>query len=111
LVTGTDPHNNMAERVIRLNVIIQKITNGHRSESGASHKVLMSIKETCRVQGLNFHDYSLEYFSNVISKGRQLLFYHVLFIGMTKHSKIILFSFEQFEKVIKNENRLRPSFV
>ena len=69
LVTGTDSHNNTAERAIRPNVIIRKITNGHRSESGAnSHKVLMSIKETCRVRGLNFHDYSLEYLSNVTSK-------------------------------------------
>ncbi len=69
LITKTDYHNNTAERAIRPNVIIRKITNGHRSESGAySHKVLMSIKETCRVQGLNFHDYSLEYLNNVTSK-------------------------------------------
>ena len=69
LVTGTDSHNNTAERAIRPNVIIRKITNGHRSESGAySHKVLMSIKETCKVRNLNFHDYSLEYLINVTSK-------------------------------------------
>ncbi len=69
LITGTDSHNNTAERAIRPNVIIRKITNGHRSESGAySHKVLMSVKETCRVRGLNFHDYSLEYLSNLTSK-------------------------------------------
>lgn len=69
LVTGTDFHNNTAERAIRPNVIIRKITNGHRSESGTySHKVLMSVKETCRLRGLNFHDYSLEYLSNVTSK-------------------------------------------
>lgn len=69
LVTGTDSHNNTAERAIRPNVIIRKITNGHRSENGAySHKVLMSVKETCRVRNLNFHDYSLEYLSNVTSK-------------------------------------------
>jgi len=69
LVTGTDSHNNTAERAIRPNVIIRKITNGHRSESGAySHKVLMSIKETCRVRGLNFHDYSLEYLGDFTSK-------------------------------------------
>jgi len=69
LQTNTDYHNNAAERAIRPNVIIRKITNGHRSESGAtSHKVLMSIKETCRVRGLNFYDYSLEYLSNVTSK-------------------------------------------
>ncbi len=47
LQTGTDYHNNMAERAIRPNVIIRKITNSHRSKAGAdSHKILMSIKET-----------------------------------------------------------------
>jgi len=65
----TDYHNNAAERAIRPNVIIRKITNGHRSENGAySHKILMSVKETCRLRGLNFYDYSLEYLGNVTSK-------------------------------------------
>lgn len=65
LQTNTDYHNNAAERAIRPNVIIRKITNGHRSESGAtSHKVLMSVKETCRMRGLNFYDYSLEYLTS-----------------------------------------------
>lgn len=69
LITGTDSHNNTAERAIRPNVIIRKITNGHRTIHGAdSHKILMSVKETCRLRGLNFHDYSLEYLSNVTSK-------------------------------------------
>ncbi len=69
LITNTDYHNNTAKRAIRPNVIIRKITNGHRSESGAmSHKVLMNVKETCRVRGLNFYDYSLGYLSNAISK-------------------------------------------
>jgi len=65
----TDYHNNAAERAIRPNVIIRKITNGHRSEDGAcAHKILMSIRETCRSRGLNFYDYSLEYLGNVTSK-------------------------------------------
>ena len=69
LVTGTDFHNNTAERAIRPNVIIRKITNGHRTIHGAdSHKVLMSVRETCRVRELNFFDYSLEYLSNATSK-------------------------------------------
>lgn len=69
LITGTDSHNNAAERAIRPNVIIRKITNGHRTIHGAdSHKILMSVKETCRLRGLNFHDYSLEYLINVTSK-------------------------------------------
>ena len=69
LVTGIDPYNNTAEQAIRPNVIIRKITNRHRSNNGAySHKVLMSIKETCRMSGLNFHNYSLEYLENFTSK-------------------------------------------
>lgn len=69
LITGTDSHNNTAERAIRPNVIIRKITNGHRTIHGAdSHKILMSVKETCRLRGLNFHDYSLEYLRDFTSK-------------------------------------------
>jgi len=69
LITGTDSHNNTAERAIRPNVIIRKITNGHRTIHGAdSHKVLMSVKETCRLRELNFHDYSLEYLADFTSK-------------------------------------------
>lgn len=66
---GIEWHNNAAERAIRPNVIIRKITNGHRTESGAaSHKILMSIKETCRMRGLNFYDYALEYLGEIASK-------------------------------------------
>ncbi len=69
LQTGTDYHNNTAERAIRPNVIIRKITNGHRSKVGAdSHKILMSINATCQMRGLNFHDYALEYLRNSTSK-------------------------------------------
>jgi len=64
LETKTDYHNNMAERAIRPNVIIRKITNGHRSENGAhSHKILMSVKETCRSRGLNFYDGDYQLYS------------------------------------------------
>jgi transposase len=69
LDTKTDYHNKMAERAIRPNVIIRKITNGHRSENGAcAHKILMSVRETCRLRGLNFYDYSLEYLGRMASK-------------------------------------------
>ena len=58
LKTGTDWHNNTAKRGILPNVIICKITNAHRSEDGdKAHKILISIKETCRLRNLNFHDY------------------------------------------------------
>ena len=69
LKMGTDWHNNIAERGILPNIVIRKITNGHRSEDGAkAHKILMSIKETCRLRNLNFHDYLEEYLSNLTSK-------------------------------------------
>ncbi len=51
------------------NVVICKITNGHRSEDGAkAHKILMNIKETCRLRNLDFHDYLEEYLFNLTSK-------------------------------------------
>jgi hypothetical protein len=59
----------MAERAIRPNVVIRKITNGHRSENGAhAHKILISIKNTCGLRGLNFYDYALEYLGRMASK-------------------------------------------
>ncbi|MDI1495453.1 MAG: Transposase [Cenarchaeum symbiont of Oopsacas minuta] len=69
LKTGTDSHNNAAERAIRPNVVIRKITNGHRTDDGAnSHKILMSIKETCRQRDLNFNDCMIQYLGNDTSK-------------------------------------------
>ncbi len=68
-VEGIEWHNNAAERAIRPDVVIRKIANGHRTECGAhSHKVLMSIKETCEMRGLNFYDYALEYLGGIASK-------------------------------------------
>ncbi|MDI1495411.1 MAG: Transposase [Cenarchaeum symbiont of Oopsacas minuta] len=34
--TGTNSHINTAERAIRPNVVIRKITNGHRTDDGAT---------------------------------------------------------------------------
>lgn len=57
-------NNNAAERAIRPSVVIRKITYGNQSMSGADvHKVLMSISETCKLRGMNFCDYSLDYLS------------------------------------------------
>ena len=33
-----------------------------------AHKILISIKETCRLRNLNFHDYLEEHLSNLTSK-------------------------------------------
>jgi len=57
---GVDWNNNAAERAIRPSVVVRKITYGNRSTNGANaHKVLMSVRETCKLRGLNFYDYSL----------------------------------------------------
>jgi transposase len=57
-----DWNNNAAERAIRPSVVIRKITYGNQSTEGAdAHKVLMSVKETCNLRGLNFYDYALDY--------------------------------------------------
>jgi transposase len=63
-----DWNNNAAERAIRPSVVIRKITYGNRSILGANaHKVLMSIRETCNLRGLNFYDYALDYLQNPTS--------------------------------------------
>jgi len=47
-------HNNWAERLLRGNVIMRKVTFGSRSDSGVkNHEVLMSLAETARLHGLN----------------------------------------------------------
>lgn len=47
-------HNNWAERLLRGNVIMRKVTFGSRSDNGIkNHEVLMSLAETARLHGLN----------------------------------------------------------
>lgn len=49
-------HNNIAERLLRDNVIMRKITFGNRSFCGngqRNHQVLMSLIQTARIQNLN----------------------------------------------------------
>ncbi len=51
---GVDWHNNRAERMIRPNVLLRKITFGNRSKSGiTNHNVLMSIIQTAGLQSLD----------------------------------------------------------
>ncbi|MDG6921803.1 MAG: IS66 family transposase, partial [Nitrososphaerota archaeon] len=62
---GVDWNNNRAERAIRPSVVIRKITYGNQSTNGADvHKVLMSISETCKLRGMNFYDYALNYLNS-----------------------------------------------
>jgi transposase len=47
-------HNNHAERMIRPNVLLRKITFGNRSIQGAAnHNVLMSLLQTAKLKGLD----------------------------------------------------------
>jgi hypothetical protein len=49
-----DGHNNQAERMIRPNVLLRKITFGNRSDKGANnHSVLMSLIQTAKLNGLS----------------------------------------------------------
>ena len=49
-----EPTNNRAERQLRPNVIMRKITFGNRSQAGArNHQVIMSILETAKLNGIN----------------------------------------------------------
>lgn len=49
-----EPTNNEAERQLRPNVILRKLTFGNRSETGANnHKILMSIIQTARLHNIN----------------------------------------------------------
>lgn len=51
-------HNNWAERLLRRNVIMRKVTFGSRSDNGIkNHEVLMSLAETARLHGLNAMDF------------------------------------------------------
>lgn len=53
-VPGVCAHNNLAERLLRDNVILRKITFGNRSDKGVeNHQVLMSLIQTARLQNLN----------------------------------------------------------
>jgi len=47
-------HNNWAERLLRGNVIMRKITFGNRSDNGIrNHEVIMSLIETARLNNLD----------------------------------------------------------
>ena len=53
-------HNNIAERLLRDNVIMRKITFGNRSFTGSgqrNHEILMSLIQTARMQNLNPLDF------------------------------------------------------
>lgn len=52
---GVDYQNNLAERQLRPDVVIRKISYGSRSEKGARmHDAIMTILQTCKLQGTDF---------------------------------------------------------
>ena len=55
---AVDKDNNLAERMIRPNVLIRKVSAGNRSGKGAdSHEILMSLITTCRQKGDEWFQY------------------------------------------------------
>jgi hypothetical protein len=62
-------HNNDAERGLRSNVVIRKISYGSKSEIGAqSHSIIMSVMETCNLRDQNFLEWSHDYLEEKLGK-------------------------------------------
>jgi hypothetical protein len=63
-----EPTNNLAERVLRPEVVFRKIIGGHRSWNGArKHDILRSTLATCRLKGENFMDFLEEQYRKSIT--------------------------------------------
>jgi len=64
-----DWNNNIAERALRPSVIIRKISGGNRSYKGTrAHEVHMTMMETCKLRGIDYFDYSVEYLQEQLTK-------------------------------------------
>jgi len=60
-VAGVEPTNNRAERALRFAVLLRKRSGGTRSEHGDRFiERLLTVRETCRLQGRSMHDYLLD---------------------------------------------------
>ena len=58
---GVDPTNNKAERALRFAVLLRKRSGGTRVEHGDRFiERLLTIRETCRLQGRSMHHYLLD---------------------------------------------------
>lgn len=59
-VHGVEPTNNRSERALRFAVLLRKRTGGTRCDHGDRFiERLLTVRETCRLQGRNLHDYTL----------------------------------------------------
>ena|GEM_PF-3891268 len=72
-----EPANNRAEPQLRLNVVMRKVTFGHRTESGAkNHAIIMSIVQTGISQGYEpleiFKALTINAVGNYLWKGNSL---------------------------------------
>ena len=57
---GVEPTNNFSERMLRLFVLIRKITYGNRSARGeVALSRLLTVAQTCKIQGRPLLDYLL----------------------------------------------------
>lgn len=57
---GVDPTNNRAERALRFAVLLRKRSGGTRTDHGDRYiERLLTVRETCRLQRRNLHDYLL----------------------------------------------------
>jgi transposase len=55
---GIEPTNNVAERALRFDVILRKLTFGSWSDSGCEYVSRIStVRETCRLQNRSFYEY------------------------------------------------------
>ena len=69
ITTGIDYHNNTAEQAVRPIVLVRKTTGGSRSLGGARNfEILMSVREMCRLRGMDFYEYGIEYLGRKASK-------------------------------------------
>ena len=60
-----DKDNNRAERAIRPNTVVRKISGGNRSIGGVrAHETIMSISETLKKQGKNWFDFGTKVIAN-----------------------------------------------
>jgi transposase len=63
-----EPTNNLAERVLRPEVVFRKIIGGHRSWNGArKHDILRSTLATCRLRGESFMGFLEEQYRKSIT--------------------------------------------
>ena len=61
MVAGIPYHNNIAERAVRPGVIARKISGGSLSWKGADAQAILMSVETCRLRGVDFYEFGIEY--------------------------------------------------